>query len=367
MRVGAARSLLDGRLRRCDLVVADGRVVDTAPPAAGELLAVPGLVDLQVNGFAGVDLLTADVDGYREVGAALLGTGVTAYLPTFISCAPEVATAALATLTEARRSAAGPELPGAHLEGPFLSARRAGTHPVDALRAPDLELARRLLAAGPVSLMTLAPELPGALDLIRQLRAAGVAVSLGHSDATGAEARLGFGAGAAAVTHLFNGMRPLHHREPALAGAALSDPGVLLGVIADGVHVAPELLGVVGRAAPGRVLAVTDAIAAAGAPDGDYRLGDVPVRVRDRVARRDDGVLAGSTLTMPAAIRALRDAGLPLLAALAAATSTPARLLGRPDLGVLRVGGRADVVLLDPDLTVRRTLLAGRPHPGAHR
>jgi len=192
-----------------------GRVSAIGVPGPGTGLAVPGLVDLQVNGFAGVDFLTADLDGYQHAGAALARTGVLAYQPTLITSPPEPTTAALTTAAKAQATASGgARILGVHLEGPFLSPQRPGTHPVRLLRTPDTALMRRLLAAGPVTQVTLAPELPGALDLIAACVQARVLVSCGHSNATATEAHTAFDHGARIVTHLFNAMRPFSHRDP---------------------------------------------------------------------------------------------------------------------------------------------------------
>jgi N-acetylglucosamine-6-phosphate deacetylase len=213
--------------------------------------------------------------------------------------------------------------------------------------------------------MTLAPELPGALELVERLRARGIVVSCGHSDAVAAEAHAAFDRGALTVTHLFNAMRPLGHRDPGIAGAALAREDVVVQLIVDGIHLAPETVLLVRRAAAGRLALVTDAIAAAGIGDGRYRLGEVDVAVQDGVARRADGVLAGSVLTMLGAVRNLHHLGAPLVEAVNAATLVPARVLGRDDIGVLRPGARADVVVLDDRMELSRVLLSGRERVAA--
>jgi N-acetylglucosamine-6-phosphate deacetylase len=324
----------------------------------GRRIAVPGFVDLQVNGFGGVDFLDADASGYARAGDALLETGVTAYVPTLITAPEDRLAAALHEIEIARVAAHGPRILGAHLEGPFLSPARLGTHPRAARRDPDPALVR-LLDAGPVCLVTLAPELPGALELVELLRERGVTVSCGHSDATTAEANAAFDAGVRTVTHLFNAMRPLGHRDPGIVGAALARTDVVVQLIVDGIHLAPETTLLVWHAAAGRVALVTDAIAAAGKSDGSYSLGEVSVDVRDGVARREDGVLAGSVLTMIEAVRNLHLLGVPLEQAVDAATAVPARVLGLDDVGRIAVGGRADVVVLDDRLEIVRVLAAG--------
>ena len=358
MRLGVEAALVEGTLVRGDVEIVDDLVagVGLASPN-GRGLAVPGFVDLQVNGFAGVDLLDASAADYMTVGDAVLETGVTAYLPTFIT-APE--DRLLDALREVPHGPDGPRILGVHLEGPFLSPRRLGAHPPEARRDPDRELLDRLLAAGPVRLVTLAPELPGALELVELLRERGIAVSCGHSDATAEEAEAAFAAGARTVTHLFTARRPFAHRDPGIAGAALARGDVIVQIILDGVHLADETAQVAWRAAAGRLALVTDAIAGAGLGDGAYRLGGREVEIRDGVARSDGGVLAGSTLTMDRAVQNLYALGASFEQAIGAATEVPARVLGRGDVGRLAVGARADVVVLSDELAVERVLLGGR-------
>jgi N-acetylglucosamine-6-phosphate deacetylase len=357
MRLGVDAALVEGTLVRGDVEVVDGRVKGVGLASTnGRGVAVPGFVDLQVNGFAGVDLLGADADGYRRVREALVETGVTAFLPTFIT-APE--DRLLAALHEVPTESDGPRILGAHLEGPFLSPLRLGIHPAEARRDPDLALLDRLLEAGPVRLVTLAPELPGADALVDRLLRAEIAVSCGHSDATAEEAGAAFDAGVRSVTHLFNAMRPFRHRDPGIAGAALARDDVVVQIILDGVHLADETARVVWRAAAGRVALVTDAIAGAGLGDGAYRIGGRDIEIRDGVARGPGGVLAGSTLTMLEAVRNLHALGAPFEAAIEAATEVPARVLRLPAVGRLAVGLPADIVVLNDELELERVLVGG--------
>ncbi len=364
MRLGVAAALVDGRLVPGDVEIADGLVTayGLASPN-GRGLASPGFVDLQVNGFGGVDFLDADAEGYARAGESLLETGVTAYLPTLITAPEDRLVAALSEIVEGGR---GPRVLGAHVEGPFLSPRRLGTHPLSARRDPDRALLERILAAGPVRLCTLAPELPGALELVDLLVSRGIVVSAGHSDASAAEANAAFDRGVGTVTHLFIAMRPFPHRDPGVAGVALARPDVIVQIILDGVHLAPDTVRLVWRAAGGRLALVTDAVAAAGVSgDGSYRLGDVSVEVRDGVVRRDgDGVLAGSVLTMIEAVRNLHALGVPLEAALEAATVVPARVIGA-DVGRLGVGRPADLVVLGEELEIERVLVGGEARVAA--
>jgi N-acetylglucosamine-6-phosphate deacetylase len=357
VRLGVEAAVVEGRLLSGDVEIVDGRVTRVGLASSnGRGIAAPGFVDLQVNGFAGIDLLDSDAGGYRQVGEALLETGVTAYLPTFIT-APE--DRLLAALREVPNESDGPRILGVHLEGPFLSPHRLGIHPADARRDPDVELLERLLEAGPVRLVTLAPELPGAGDLVDRLLRAEIAVSCGHSNATAEEAEVAFDAGVRTVTHLFNAMRPFRHRDPGIAGAALARDDVIVQLILDGVHLADETVQVVWRAAAGRVALVTDAMAGAGLEDGRYRLGGREIEIEDGVARGPGGVLAGSTSTMHEAIRNLHALGASFEAAVGAATEVPARVLRLPSVGRLAAGVPADVVVLSDELELERVLVGG--------
>jgi N-acetylglucosamine-6-phosphate deacetylase len=358
VKLGVEAALVDGRLVSGDVEIEGGRIAGfglASPNGRG--IAVPGFVDLHVNGFGGIDFLSADADGYRAAGDALLETGVTAFLPTFITTPEEQL---LAALREVPAESDGPRILGAHLEGPFLSALRLGIHPAAARSNPDPELLERLLDGGPVRLVTLAPELPGASKLIEKLVSREIAVSAGHSDATAEQANAGFDLGVRSVTHLFNAMRPFHHRDPGIAGAALARPDVIVHLILDWVHVAPVTAAMVWQAAPGRVALVTDAVSGAGLADGTYRLGDLDVQIRDGVARGQTGALAGSTLTMIEAVRNLHSLGVPFEDALGAATEVPARVLRLPALGRIGVGLPADVVILSEELEIERVLVEGR-------
>jgi N-acetylglucosamine-6-phosphate deacetylase len=359
MKLGVEAALVGGELVPGDIELLDGRVAAVGVNGArGRGIASPGFVDLQVNGFGGVDFFSADADAYRRAGEALLRTGVTAYQPTFITSPEDEVEAALRELPPLDGHA--PRVLGAHLEGPFIAPERLGTHPPAARRDPDLELLERLLDAGRVTHVTLAPELPGALELVAFLRSRGVTVSCGHSNATAAEAHEAFARGATTVTHLFNAMRPFAAREPGLAGAALACSDVSVQVILDGVHLADDTARLVWHAAAGRMALVTDAVAGAGIGDGSYRLASVDVEVTDGIARRDgDSVLAGSTITMIEAIRNLVELGAPVQAALSAATEVPARIGARDDLGKLEPNARADIVVLDDTLEIERVIADG--------
>jgi N-acetylglucosamine-6-phosphate deacetylase len=362
VRLGVGAALVDGELLEGDVAIEDGSVAAVGLSPAGAGVAAPGFIDLHVNGIAGVDFLGAEAEGYRRAAEAMARTGVVAFQPTFVSSPAAVGRRALARAAEAREELgqrALPRLLGVHLEGPFLEPRWAGAHDPAHLRAPDAALAAELCEAGPVTMMTLAPELPGALDLIDRLVAAGIVVSCGHSDADAAAANAAFERGARAVTHIHNAHRRWQARDPGLAGAALARADAFVQAIVDGVHLAPESAYVTFRAAGERFCLVTDAVEAAGMEAGDYRLGDTVVHAGDGAARLDDGTLAGSLLTMDQGVRNLVASGAALEDALGAAARAPARLLGQDALGVLAPGTRANLVVLDDRLEVTRTLIDG--------
>jgi N-acetylglucosamine-6-phosphate deacetylase len=359
VRLGVAQAVVDGEIVDGDIEVEEGWVTAIGvAPAGSEGIAMPGFVDIQINGFAGVDFAGAAPEDYPIVGAALAATGVVAFQPTLITLPEDQVIAALGALAEVQINDPGPRIIGMHLEGPFLSPLRAGAHDSASMAEPDLALAERLLAAGPVTTMTVAPERRDAISLIELLVSRDVMVSCGHSNATAAEAHAAFDAGATAVTHVFNAQRPFHHRDPGIAGAALSRSDVTVSIIVDGFHLADEIVRMV-MAAPARVSLITDAIAAAGRPEGTYPLGDRAVTVTNGSARLDDGTLAGSVLTMDAAVRNLVDIGVDVPTAVEAATAAPARAVRRADLGRLAVGRAADLVVLSDELTVQRTLVGG--------
>jgi N-acetylglucosamine-6-phosphate deacetylase len=363
LRLGVKAAVVDGELVDGDLTIDDGLIAEVGvEPAGREGVAVPGFVDLHINGLAGVDFLTADAEGYRRAGEALLRTGVVAYQPTFVSSAVDAYADPLRMAEELATAgpAAGlPLIAGVHLEGPFLSPEWPGAHDPEHLREPDPGLADRLLAEGPVTMMTLAPELPGALALVEWLVARGIVVSCGHTDADAEQAHAAYTRGASAITHIHNAHRRWRPRDPGVGGAALVRPDVTVQAIVDGIHLAPESAYGAFLAAGERFCLVTDAIEAAMLDAGEYELGGRPVRVRDGAVRLPDGTLAGSVLTMDEAVRNLVASGARLPDAVHAAAGAPARLIGRDDLGTLLPGGPAHVAVLDDSLRVQRTLVGG--------
>ena len=363
MRLGVKAALVGGELIDGDVEIEDGTITRLGvSPAGSEGIAVPGFVDLHINGIAGIDFLTAEPDDYRRAGEALAGTGVVAYQPTFVSSEQGAYDDPLRAAAAASEEQAGalPLVLGVHLEGPFLSPEWPGAHVPEHMRLPDLGLAERLLDAGPVTTMTLAPELPGALDLIDWLVARGVVVSCGHSDADAEQAHAAFDRGARAMTHVHNAHRRWRPRDPGVGGAALVRPEVTVQAIVDGVHLAPESAFGAFLAARERFCLVTDAIEAAMLDPGEYELGGRPVRLRDGAVRLPDGTLAGSVLTMDEAVRNLAASGADWTDAVHAASTAPARLIGRDDLGRLAPGMPAHLTVLGDGLRVLRTLVRGR-------
>jgi N-acetylglucosamine-6-phosphate deacetylase len=374
-------------------VVAPGYVVCSAgrvtaigagsPPARPDVeladgVLLPGFIDLQVNGYFGVELATADAAGWATVSARLPETGTTSFLPTFITSPMDELHAALRRATGilaesvtapgergGAAGAAGARILGIHLEGPFIARKRCGAHNPAWIADLDPDTIGGLLAAGSglVRVVTLAPELTGAMAAIKQLTEAGVLVSIGHSDATAQQVAAAATEGATMVTHLFNGQRPMHHREPGVAGQALADPRLTSGLIADLRHVDGRVAAIAFAAAPGRIFLVTDAAPCAGMPPGRYVLGGEPIDLPPGDTEppvRVDGTLAGSALRMDAAVANMVTAGVGLVESVAAATRIPADLIGRPDLGRIAAGAAADLTWLGDDLRAKATWIAGR-------
>ncbi len=368
-----------GRSELADLLLSGGRVSAVAAPGeltlpagsilvqridAASLLVAPGLIDLQVNGAAGVDV-TGEPERLWEVAAALPRHGVTSFLPTLVTTDARTRDRALSALATGRPDDVpmGARPLGLHFEGPMLSPQRPGVHDRNLLREPSAELITGWSAEAGLTMVTLAPELPDALEVIGALVARGVLVSIGHTAATLTQVQAAIATGARAVTHLFNAMPGLDHREPGPVGAVLGTENLVAGVIVDGLHVHPVTVAAAYRAlGPRRFLAVSDTTAALDQPDGLSRLGSRQVLIgAGSVRTTDDGGLAGSAVGLDECVRLLaRFAGLSSVEALRAATTVPSDLLGRPDLGRVQPGSVADVVLLTEDLQPVATIVGGR-------
>ena len=307
-------------------------------------LQIPGLVDLQVNGAAGFDL-TSEPERLWDVAAALPSYGVTAFLPTVVTSSPDVPARALAVLAAGPPPGwSGAEPLGLHIEGPMLAPSRKGAHPPQWLRDPSPELVAGWSREAGVAMVTLAPELPGALPVIEALVGRGVVVSLGHTNATADEVSSAVAAGATCLTHLGNAMPPLLPREPGPVGAAFGGSDLVAGLIVDGHHLDPLFVRTAWRAlGPDRFLSVSDTTAALGLPDGPTRLGDQDVVLADGTVRLLDGTLAGSAVSLLDCLRVLvAQTGCSVEEAVATATDTPLRLLG--------LGPRGETITVTPDL-----------------
>jgi N-acetylglucosamine-6-phosphate deacetylase len=373
LTLGGARVVLPDRvLERGVVRIEDDRIVAVepgdAPSGATDLTGhtlVPGLVDLHVHGGGGAAFPAAGrpddgLDQARTAAAFHLRHGTTSTVASLVTATPADLHRAIAVLADLCDDGT---LAGIHLEGPFLAAARCGAHDAALLRDPDPALLDDLLAAGRghVRHVTLAPELPGALEAIVSLGRHGVVAAVGHTDASYPQTAAAFAAGAGLVTHLFNGMRPLHHRDPGPVAAALAHPTVVCEVIGDGVHLDDGTVAMLFTTlGADRIALVTDAMAAAGCADGTYRLGGLPVQVTGGVARTATGVIAGGTSTLAAVLRRAVLAGVPLPDAVRAATLTPARAVGLDDRGAIAPGRRADLCALDADLRPAAVLRAGR-------
>ncbi|WP_288785956.1 N-acetylglucosamine-6-phosphate deacetylase [uncultured Microbacterium sp.] len=320
--------------------------------AAGAYLT-PGFVDIHGHGGGG-GTYDHGLDAIAAARAVHLARGTTRAVLSLVTASIDDLAAQVGMIADLSERDA--TILGTHLEGPFLDPGHKGAHTESLLRAPDEAAVARLVEAGrgTVRQVTLAPELPGGLAATAQFVAAGVAVAVGHTNATEAEASAAFDAGATLLTHAFNAMPGIHHRAPGPVVAAMRDERVTLELIADGIHVHPDVIALAFAGAPGRIALITDAMGAAGEPDGAYELGGLAVTVTDGVARLDEGgAIAGSTLTQDAALRLVVAGGLPLADAVAALTSVPARAIGLAGrYGSLRPGAAADAVLLDDALQV---------------
>jgi len=332
-----------------------GRVID-----AEGLSVCPGFVDLQVNGGHGIDLVHDPVSMW-QLGSLLPQHGVTGFLPTFISAPDEVYQHAMSAWAERPPDYRGAEPLGLHFEGPMLNPTRLGAHPPGHIKPPDKTVIKGWSRAKGVALVTLAPELEGAEAVVEELISRGVAVSAGHTAATAQDGAFASSKGVRIVTHLFNAMVPLHHRDPGLIGFALATDGIDVGLIVDGIHLSPTIVAIAWRAkGASQILLVTDAVAAMGLGPGRYRFGQFTVVADEHQVQTVDGTLAGSILTMDRAVRnTMSYTGCELAEVLPAATTNPARVLGLADRGRLGSGSVADLVLVDDELNVVMTVCSG--------
>jgi N-acetylglucosamine-6-phosphate deacetylase len=344
---------------------------DARDIVARDTIVVPGFVDIHIHGAAARDVMDSAPDALATIAQRVARRGTTSLVATTVSAPPEEtcrSAAGIAAFIASSKNRPSPQFPqaevlGIHFEGPFISAARRGVHPESALAAPSVPLLERFLAAaaGTARILTLAPELPGALELIDRALKDNLVVALGHTDATYDEAHAAIERGARHAVHVFNAMRPFSHRDTGVIGAVLTHPDVTAEIIADGIHVdSPAVEILLASKGADRVILVSDGISATGMPDGDYRLGSIDVHVSKGVARNDEGRLAGSTLTLDRAVRNMVELNVSLIDAVRMATLCPARRLGLAGKkGVIAVGADADMVFLHQDLTVAGVMTRG--------
>jgi len=332
---------------------------------------LPGFIDVHIHGSAGADVMDATVEGLEKMSRFLVRHGVTGFYATTVTASRAATLAAVENAARyadsvsagSEERAAGARMLGVHLEGPYLSPEFPGAQNPAHIRPPSTAEFGALLGAGPVRIVTLAPEVEGADNLIGMAAAAGVRVVLGHTAATFEEATAAIEAGVSQATHTYNAMSGLHHRQPGTLGATLSDDRIYAQLIADGIHVHPAAMRILGRCkGPSRTLLISDAIRAAGMPEGRYEMGRLPVIVQDGACRLEDGTLAGSVLTLDAALRRFMSAtGWPLVQAWPATSLSQAQAMGIDrEVGRIRQGALADLVLLDADAQVAATVVGGR-------
>jgi N-acetylglucosamine-6-phosphate deacetylase len=368
MRTLSGRIVLPDGAMVAGGITFDARISSIEPsfPSSSDYI-LPGFVDLQVNGSHGLDVMTASPDDLIEISQQLAREGTSAWLPTAITSPIERVEMVHHVIAEAiarqqRDTSSGAWILGMHLEGPFISPLRLGVHPKLNLELRG-EAFERVMALEHLKLITLAPELPGALDAIRRLVARGVTVSIGHTNATFEEASAGIASGAQMFTHLFNAMRPLSHRDPGAIAAALTSEASMPAVISDGVHVAPEILRLIYMTRGARrMLLTTDKVSLAGTAAGTaMTIGKAEVRAREGAARLQDGTLAGSIISMLDAGRLMVEkvgVGVGEMAMMAA--RNPATLIGDAERGRLQPGALSDIIVLSDTLDLKAVFLAGR-------
>ncbi|AZS15263.1 N-acetylglucosamine-6-phosphate deacetylase [Paenibacillus lutimineralis] len=323
---------------------------------------IPGMIDVHIHGANGYDMMDGTEASIQEVSRACAATGCTSFLATSVSSTMEDLLNMIHSVKFMIGREQGARIAGIHLEGPYLNPRRKGMQNEKYLRHPNLEEMKLIFqeAGSLIKMVTIAPELPGGLELISFLKEQDVVIAIAHSDATYEEAKLAFAAGASHVTHCFNGMRPIHHRDPGLIVAAFEEPHVSLQAIVDQVHLHPAIIRLMHRLkGPEGMVLITDALQAMGLGDGNYIFGGHHVTVSEGIARLADGTLASSTVTMNEALRLTVVNGISMTDAVHMASTTPARILGLPHKGKIEVGYDADLILLDERYQVQWTMIEG--------
>ncbi|MDF2646890.1 MAG: N-acetylglucosamine-6-phosphate deacetylase [Paenibacillus sp.] len=325
-------------------------------------LLIPGMIDVHIHGANGFDMMDGSEQSIQEVSRACAETGCSSFLVTSVSSTIEELLAMIRSVKRVIGHEVGAKIAGLHLEGPYLNPKRKGMQNERFLRHPNLTEMKEIFneADGLIKMVTIAPELPGGMELISFLKEKGVIIAVAHSDATYEEAKQAFEAGASHVTHCFNGMRPIHHRDPGLVVAAFEEEHVSLQAIVDGIHLHPAIIRMMHRLkGPDGMVLITDALQAMGLGDGNYVFGGHHVTVSDGVARLEDGTLASSTVTMNEALRLTVETGISLKDAVQMASTTPARILSLNTLGRISMGLDADLVLLNEQFQVQWTMIKG--------
>jgi N-acetylglucosamine-6-phosphate deacetylase len=371
-----------GEISDAGILVRDGEIEAVGPRSglevpggaeeirAEEYTAIPGFVDVHIHGAGGHDVMEASESALSTITARLAEFGTTSILATTVTASVDETCRAVEGISkyisgQHQTDRAHAEILGIHFEGPFLNRERRGVHPAEWLQQPSAELLQRFLhaASGNARILTIAPELMGAMPCIDAARSLGMVVSIGHTDATYEQARVAVAHGAHQATHVYNAMRPFTHRDPGVIGAVLTTPEVTAELIADGVHVDEVAMKILLQAkGPERVILISDGLSATGMPDGKYMLGGMELTVSAGVCRNAEGTLAGSTLTLDRALRNVMKLGVPLSDAVRMLTLNPATLLGIEfKKGALRMGADADIVLLNESLEIARVWARGLP------
>jgi len=364
-------------LERGSVLIEDGHIVSVAEGRPDSfhgadgteltdgngLLLIPGMIDVHIHGASGYDMMDGTKRSVEAVSSACAAAGCTSFLATSVSSSIEDLLSMIGKVKEVAGHEPGARIVGIHAEGPYLNVKRKGMQNEAFLRHPDMAEMERIIghADGLMKMVTVAPELPGGMEMVEELHRRGIVVALAHSDATYDEASEAFRRGASHVTHCFNGMRPIHHRDPGLVAAAFEQPHVSLQAIVDNVHLHPAVVRLMHRVkGPEGVVLITDALQAMGLGDGTYTFGGHEVTVAGGVATLQDGTLASSTVTMNEALRNTVQLGIPLHDAVAMASRTPAVILGLTRKGIIAPGADADLSLLDEQFGVVWTMVGGR-------
>ncbi len=353
----------EGKIMRIDtgdlpIVEGEHELID----GRGHLL-VPGMIDVHIHGANGFNMMDGKAESIQEVSRVCASTGCTSFLATSVSSKIEDLLEMIRSVKLVIGQEAGAKIAGIHLEGPYLNPKRKGMQNEKYLRHPNLEEMKMIFqeAGSLIKMVTIAPELPGGMELISFLKEQGVIIAIAHSDATYEEAKQAFTAGASHVTHCFNGMRPIHHRDPGLIVAAFEEKHVSLQAIVDNVHLHPAIIRLMHRLkGPEGMVLITDALQAMGMGDGNYIFGGHHVTVSNGIARLEDGRLASSTVTMNEALRYTVETGISLIDAVQMASTTPAYILKLQQKGEISSGFDADLVLLDDEFQVLWTMVGGQ-------